>query len=110
MEYNSPVNALAAVTTTNNYKLDKHHTFNVNLFTDFKKYEDISDEWEPPKPQPYVTSGDLHYYLLDPDAYDQFCVLAGNGAAVVVQIWQNSAPEPTLLEDRSVIIAIYKNN
>ncbi|XP_046491098.1 eukaryotic translation initiation factor 3 subunit B [Neodiprion pinetum] len=100
LEYKSPVNALAAVKSTNNYKLDKMHTFKVNLFTDFKKFEDTPDEWEPPKPQPYTSSGDLHYYLLDPDAYDQFCVLSGNGMAVCVQIWQNSAPEPTLLEDR----------
>jgi len=44
----------------------------------------------------------LHYHLLEPDAYDQFCVLCGNGAGVSVQIWQNSAPEPTLLEERNV--------
>ncbi|XP_012256916.2 eukaryotic translation initiation factor 3 subunit B [Athalia rosae] len=101
LEYNSPVNALAAVSSTNNYKLDKQHTFKVNLFTDFKKFEDIPDDWEPPQPQPYTSSGDLHYYLLDPDAYDQFCVLSGNGSNVSVQMWQNSAPDPTLLEERA---------
>lgn len=102
LEYNNPLNALAAAQSVNNYKIDKQHTFKVNLFTDFKKFEEIPDEWEPPKPQPFKASTDLHYYLLEPDAYDQFCVLYGNGPTVTVQVWQNSAPEPTLLEDRSV--------
>ncbi|XP_012282940.1 eukaryotic translation initiation factor 3 subunit B isoform X2 [Orussus abietinus] len=101
LEYNNPQSALAAIKSANNYKLDKQHTFKVNLFTDFKKFEDIPKDWEPPKPQPYKAAGDLHYYLLEPDAYDQFCVLSGNGATVSVQIWQNSAPEPTLLEERA---------
>ncbi|XP_014607356.1 PREDICTED: eukaryotic translation initiation factor 3 subunit B [Polistes canadensis] len=100
LEYNSPINALAAAKSANNHKIDKQHTLKVNLFTDFKKFEEIPTDWEPPKPQPFKAASDLHYYLLEPDAYDQFCVLYGNGPAVSVQIWQNSAPEPTLLEDR----------
>ena len=101
LEYNNHLNALAAVKSTNNYKIDKSHTFKVNLFTDFKKFEDIPENWEPPKAQPFKSASDLHYHLLEPDAYDQFCVLCGNGAAVSVQIWQNSAPEPTSLEERN---------
>lgn len=101
LEYNNPLNALAAAQSVNNYKIDKQHTFKVNLFTDFKKFEEIPDEWEPPKPQEFKAAADLHYYLLEPDAYDQFCVLCGNGPSVTVQVWQNSAPEPTLLEERS---------
>lgn len=96
------MNAVAAVKSMNHYKLDKAHTFKVNLFTDFKKYENIPEDWEPPTPQPYKAAGDLHYYLLDPDAYDQYCVLSGNGAAVAVQIWLNSAPEPSMVEERAV--------
>lgn len=98
------MNALAAAKSTNNYKIDKYHTFKVNLFTDFKKFEDIPDEWEPPKQQPFKAASDLHFHLLEPDAYDQFCVLCGNGAGVSVQIWQNSAPEPSLLEERNVSV------
>ncbi|XP_043279414.1 eukaryotic translation initiation factor 3 subunit B-like [Venturia canescens] len=101
LEYTNPMNALAAVKSTNNYKIDKMHTFKVNLFTDFKKFEDIPEDWEPPKPQPYTVAGDLHNYLLDADAYDQFSVLFGNGGNVSVQIWQNSAPEPTMIEERA---------
>lgn len=37
LEYNNAANAAEAVKATNNCKLDKQHTFLVNLFTDFKK-------------------------------------------------------------------------
>lgn len=99
LEYNNPLNAATAVKSTNNYKIDKQHTFKVNLFTDMKKYQEISKDWEPPKPEPFKAAGDLHYHLLEPDAYDQFCVLSGNGSSV--QVWLNSAPEPTLIEERA---------
>lgn len=102
LEYADPKSALAAVKSTNNYKIDKQHTFKLNLFTDFTKYEQIPEDWKPEEPQEYKAAGDLHHYLLDPDAYDQFCILSGNGSNVSVQVWQNSAPEPTLLEERSV--------
>ena len=38
LEYSSPFHAQEAVKTTNGYKLDKTHTFAVNLFSDFEKY------------------------------------------------------------------------
>jgi len=98
LEYSSPAHAADAVKCTNNHKLDKQHTFIVNLFTDFSKYEKIPDKWTPPEPQPYTGQGDLHTYLLEPDAYDQFCVVNGPGQSV--QIWQNTQPDPTILEDR----------
>lgn len=99
IEYANPIIAKDAVNITNNYSLDKNHTFQVNLFTDFRKYDDIPDEWEPPKPQEHKTQ-DLPYYLLEPDAYDQFVVACGNGS--MVQVWQNSQPDPTLVEERAV--------
>lgn len=103
-EYSNSASALNAVKQGNNYKIDKVHTFKVNLFTDFKKYEIISDDWEPPKPKPCKAASDLHSHLLDPDAYDQFCVVAGNPGNTTVQIWQNCAPEPVIVEDRPVSI------
>jgi translation initiation factor 3 subunit B len=99
LEYSNPKHAQEAVKVANNHKLDRQHTFLVNLFTDFIKYEDVPNEWEPPEPQPYVEQGNLHYYMLDPDAYDQYCIVTGGGSNV--QIWQNSAPDPTKLEERA---------
>jgi hypothetical protein len=37
IEYSSPIHALEAVKMANGYKLDKLHTFAVNLFSDFDK-------------------------------------------------------------------------
>lgn len=100
MEFATPLHAQEAVNVGNNCKLDKHHTFLINLFTDFSKYERIPEIWEPPTPQPYQGQADHNYYLLEPDAYDQFCVVIGQGNSV--QMWQNTQPEPTVLEDRNV--------
>ncbi|CAG9858513.1 unnamed protein product [Phyllotreta striolata] len=97
IEYQTPAHAAEAV-KLNNFKLDKQHTFQVNLFTDFNKYDKIPDKWEPPEPQPYEGQNDLHYYLLDSDAFDQFAVVSGLGQ--FVQIWQHSQPDPTVVEDR----------
>ncbi|XP_049801435.1 eukaryotic translation initiation factor 3 subunit B [Schistocerca nitens] len=98
LEYSSPKYALEAVSLLNNHKLDRQHTFLVNLFTDFKKYEEISDEWEPPEPQPYKEQGNLHYYMLEQDAFDQYCV--SHGAELKVSIWLNSSPTPELIMER----------
>jgi len=46
LEFNNHANALEAVKQTNNYKLDKAHTFQVNLFSDFEKYEAIPEVWD----------------------------------------------------------------
>ena len=53
LEYSNPHEANEAVKATNGYKLDKSHTFIVNLFSDFDKYANVPDEWEPPTPAPY---------------------------------------------------------
>uniref|UniRef100_A0A8C6J390 Eukaryotic translation initiation factor 3 subunit B n=1 Tax=Melopsittacus undulatus TaxID=13146 RepID=A0A8C6J390_MELUD len=53
LEYMSPSHAVDAVKNADSYKLDKQHTFRVNLFTDFDKYMTISDEWEIPEKQPF---------------------------------------------------------
>lgn len=103
IEYSSQVHAAEAVKLANNVKLDKQHTFQVNLFTDFAKYEQIPVKWEPPEAQAYQGQSDLQYYLLEPDAYDQFAV-AVTTQSQYVQIWQNTQPDPTLVEMRHVSI------
>lgn len=97
LEYSLPVHAQESVKATNNYKLDKQHTFLVNLFTDFSKYDKIPDNWKPPESQKYEGQSDLYSYLLEPDAYDQFSVVTNEG----VQIYQNTLPDPIVLDERS---------
>lgn len=102
LEYSNANEALEVVKGTNGYKFDKNHTFAVNLFTDFEKFDDILAKWETPVPQPYKEQGCLQYYLLEPDACDQFSVVYDQGDKVGVYL--NTQPEPLLLEDRPVSI------
>ena len=100
VEYGSAAEALEVLKGTNGYKFDKNHTFTVNLLTDFEKYDNILERWENPTPQPFKAPGDLQYYLLEPDACDQFSVVYEQGEKVAV--YSNSQPEPSLLEERPV--------
>lgn len=99
LEYASSENALEAVKTANNYKLDKQHTFIVNQFSDFQKYENIPDEWEPPQPKPYKDMGNLRSWLLNNESFDQFSVIYDGGEKTA--IFLNSHTQPTLIEERS---------
>ena len=67
LEFSSHGNAVEAVKSTNNYKLDRMHTFVVNLFTNFDKYESIPDEWETPLPLAYKDQGNHRSWLLESD-------------------------------------------
>jgi len=98
LEFNSHANAVEAVKATANYKLDKQHTFQVNLFSDFEKYENIPDVWEPPQPQEYVDQGNLRSWLLDQDANDQFSVIHKEGQEVT--IFSNQAADPFEVKSR----------
>lgn len=81
---------------------DKLHLKGSCIFYDslMCRYEEIPDVWEPPKPQPYKEQTDLYSFLMDPDAYDQYCIMTNRGSTV--QIMLNSAPEPTKLQERAV--------
>lgn len=45
LEYGNAASAEEAVKATNNLKLDKQHTFLVNLFTDFEKWVILKHIW-----------------------------------------------------------------
>ncbi|XP_055902277.1 eukaryotic translation initiation factor 3 subunit B [Eupeodes corollae] len=101
LEFSNAASAADAVKTMNNHRLDKNHTFAVNLFTDFQKYENIPEKWTPPTPQPFKVQNDLYNFITEPDAYDQYCVAAETAPnSVQVQFWQNTLPEPSQLETR----------
>jgi len=99
LEFNSHSNAVEAVKATNNYKLDKQHTFLVNLFSDFDKYENIPDVWEPPVPQEYKDQGNLRSWLLEADAVDQFSVIHKEGNEVT--IFANHMADPVEVQSRA---------
>ena len=102
LEFPNHRDAVEAVKTTNNYKLDKSHTFVVNLFSDFEKYENIPTEWEPPVEEPFIDQGSRKSHLLEPDACDQYALVYKGGEEVAVH--QNSVRglgEPKELQVRS---------
>ncbi|KAG9508902.1 Eukaryotic translation initiation factor 3 subunit B, partial [Fragariocoptes setiger] len=80
------------------HRLDKQHTMLVNAFHDITKYSDLSGDWIPPKPQEYVDRGNLKYWLLEPNCYDQYGVVHEGGG--VTTIYLNSTPEPQQLVER----------
>ncbi len=100
LEYKNSTNAEEAVKMFNGHRLDRNHTFLVNMFTDFQKYSNIPDEWEPPTPQPYEPQHDLYNFMMEPDGYDQYAVVVDSGNYSQVQFWQNTQPEPNELLKR----------
>jgi len=98
IEYVDPENAISAVKSADGYKLDKSHTFRVNLFSDFDKYEHVKADATCDEKQPYKEVGNLHYYLQEEDSNDQFSVIYECGEKTA--IFLNTATEPYLLEER----------
>ncbi|XP_039114285.1 eukaryotic translation initiation factor 3 subunit B-like [Dioscorea cayenensis subsp. rotundata] len=82
IEYNTPQEAELAKEKTNGYKLDKSHIFIVNLFDDFEKYMKVPDEWTPAEIKPYVPGENLHQWLTDEKARDQFVIRAATFSEV----------------------------
>jgi len=98
LEFANASSAEQAVLSMNNHKLDKYHTFLVNLFSDFEKFENISEEWEEPKPLPFDDKKNLRDWLLDTDSIDQYSVIHAGGNQV--SIYANHIPEPLQVESR----------
>uniref|UniRef100_UPI00398E3F4D eukaryotic translation initiation factor 3 subunit B-like n=1 Tax=Pristiophorus japonicus TaxID=55135 RepID=UPI00398E3F4D len=99
LEYSSPACAVDAVKNADGYKLDKQHTFRVNLFTDFDKYMNISDDWEIPEKQPFKDFGNLRYWIEDPDCRDQCSIIYESGDRTAI-MW-NDVKEPVVIEERA---------
>ncbi|CAF92736.1 unnamed protein product, partial [Tetraodon nigroviridis] len=99
LEYAAPTQALEAVKNADGYKLDKQHTFRVNLFTDFDKYMNISDEWETPEKQPFKDFGNLRHWIEDPDCRDQYSVIYEAGERTA--IFNNDSKDAITVEERA---------
>ncbi|XP_060560213.1 eukaryotic translation initiation factor 3 subunit B-like [Ruditapes philippinarum] len=104
IEYSNPQSAVDAVKSTNGYKLDKAHTFAVNLFSDYDKFEHVPDDWEPPQAKPYKDLGNLRYWLQDPDCFDNYSVIYEGGEKTAIfqnTVHLSSVREPTKVEERA---------
>lgn len=78
--------ALQAVDTMNNHRLDKLHRLVLSLFSDFEKYENMPDKWEPPTERPFKEEGNRLSHLQEPDACDQYAVLSNGGQELRVYL------------------------
>jgi len=72
VEFETEAAAEKAITTVNNYKLDKNFTLRVNSFEDFGKFDKLSDEFVPVETTNYKPAEDLSSWLLDPNFRDQY--------------------------------------
>ncbi|CAL8271732.1 eukaryotic translation initiation factor 3, subunit Ba [Gadus morhua] len=99
LEYLAPTQAQEAVKNADGYKLDKQHTFRVNVFTDFDKYMNISDEWETPEKQDFKDFGNMRHWTEDPDCRDHFSVIYESGERTA--IYANDAKESITVEERA---------
>jgi len=98
LEFPNHADAVEAVKATHKTKLDKNHTLLVQLFSDFEKYENIPEEWEPPQPEPFKDQGSKKAHLLEPDACDQYVIVYKGGEEVAVHL--NTVPDASEVVNR----------
>jgi len=98
LEFPTHADAVEAVKATNKTKLDKNHTLLVQLFSDFEKYENIPEEWEPPQPETFKDQGSRKAHLLEPDACDQYSIVYKGGEEVAVHL--NAIPDAVEVKKR----------
>jgi len=83
VEFSNPIEAQAAKAQTQDYKLDKNHTFRVSMFDDFDKYARVPEEYAAPEEKPYLPVDNLHSWMVDKFARDQFVIRFGDDTAVM---------------------------
>lgn len=107
VEYESNAAAAEACAQLNGYRLDKAHSFKCNFISDFDKYKQLNTSADGSgtdqdlTPLPYKNPGNLYWYLTNPDAYDQFCVLHND---MFTTVFLNTRNQPTVLKSREVIL------
>lgn len=77
--------------------------------SDLKNAVTPLDDWEAPKPRPYIPPcKKLQKKLFNADAEDEFCTVAGDPKNRTVRIWRNCRPEPVVIGERvSKYLLIY---
>lgn len=98
IEYKRVEDASEAVKKMDGYKLDKSHTFRVNLFNDIEKYENFELAEKGAQVQPYKDPGNLQYFLEDDDCCDQFSVIYEGGDKTAIFV--NNPTDPSVVEER----------
>jgi len=74
IEYETPEMAAHAAVQGNNKKLDNRHKMRVNIFTDFDKFAEMTEEYVLPEKEDYQSKTNLKSWLFDEDGRDQFVI------------------------------------
>eukprot|EP00873_Tetraselmis_striata_P009974 jgi/Tetstr1/430238/TSEL_020066.t1 len=93
IEFNSPQEAAAARDHTHGYKLDKSHTFSVNMFDDFDKYDKVPAEYTAPETKEYQPTENLQEWMMDKQGRDQFAIRYQDQTEVAWNDARRAAPE-----------------
>jgi len=88
VEYLDAEMAAAALKTTQNYKLDKSHIFQVNMFDDFEKFEKTPVEYVSPEVKEYQPREHLQSWMLDDRGRDQYAIRYGDETEIY---WNDAA-------------------
>ena len=100
VEYETPLQALAAAKTLHGTPLDRRHTLAVNKLTDIDRYGRegrIDDEYHPPHIEPFSEKEHLRWWLGDPNGRDQFVMYRGESVGV---FWNKKKDPPENVVDR----------
>jgi len=98
IEFETAEEAEHAVQQTNGYSLDKQHRFKVNFYSDLEKISNIKEEYTPPEIPEYQPREDLHDWLLDKSARDQFVVRWGDETEIYIN---DLYPKPEQIYSRT---------
>lgn len=94
IKFSKKENAEKAVKLTQDFAMDKRHTFKVNLYSDLDKYGNVPDEFTPPPPPPFNPRPDPTSWLSDSQCRDQLVLRHGPETGVY---WCNSTGEQPAL-------------
>jgi len=105
IEYNTPQEAQLARKIGNGFNFDKSHKLVVNIFDDFERYMKVPDESTAAETKPYTPGENLHKWLTDEKARDQFVMRAGT----YTEVYWNDARQlrSELIYQRQVLYNIY---
>lgn len=102
VEYSSAAEAAAAVRQLDLVPLDKKHTLRVNKLTDIDRFGRegrISEQYVPPKIEPFQEKEHLRSFLADPSGRgrDQFVLYRGDSVGVY---WNSEKDQPEPIVER----------
>ena len=93
IKFSKKEEAIKAMEVTQNFQMDKKHTFKISLYSDFDTYGNMSEEYKEPTPEPFRPRPDPTSWLTDPAARDQFVIRHASETKVMWANMQGENPD-----------------